>query len=221
MNNLGRRVYVKGKKTYAKGQAPDLSKSNRYQNIISLMSIRVENVHERNPLDRTGEFYFEVGGKGLLSHDYRIPFHGEISIKENLTYSLLLRLVLLQGVDFAVVSVFVLLLNRFYDGGDGNTLKLFEGLELSYEPPPTSKTYICELYLGQEVVDNYLGSSMHVFLLNIPRLEFAALVPKGDYVTLCLLGREIDGALVGGASLDPASFFAIIRFDQPREESTP
>ena len=87
MNNLGRRVYVKGKKTYAKGQQIDLGKSNRYQNIISLMSIRVEDVHERNPLDRTGEFYFEVGGKGLLSHDYRIPFHGEISIKENLTYS--------------------------------------------------------------------------------------------------------------------------------------
>ena len=43
---MSRRVYVKGKKTYAKGQAPDLSKSNRYQNIISLMSIRVEDVHE-------------------------------------------------------------------------------------------------------------------------------------------------------------------------------
>ena len=87
VNNMGRRVYVKGKKTYAKGQQIDLSESNRYQNIISLMSIRVEDVHERNPLDRTGEFYFEVGGKGLLKHDYRVPFHGEINIKENLTYT--------------------------------------------------------------------------------------------------------------------------------------
>jgi hypothetical protein len=51
------------------------------------MSIRVEDVHERNPIDKTGEFYFEVGGKGLLKHDYRIPFHGEINIKENMTYS--------------------------------------------------------------------------------------------------------------------------------------
>ena len=84
---MSRRVYVKGKKTYAKGQAPDLSKSNRYQNIISLMSIRVEDVHERNPMDRTGEFYFEVGGKGLLKHDYRIPFEGYLSIKENMTYT--------------------------------------------------------------------------------------------------------------------------------------
>ncbi|MHA1214241.1 MAG: hypothetical protein ACTSPG_03030 [Candidatus Hodarchaeales archaeon] len=84
---MSRRVYVKGKKTYAKGQAPDLSKSNRYQNIISLMSIRVEDVHEKNPLDRTGEFYFEVGGKGLMKHDYRIPFEGHLHIKENMTFT--------------------------------------------------------------------------------------------------------------------------------------
>jgi flavin-dependent dehydrogenase len=37
---------------------------------------------------------------------------------------------------------------------------------------------------------------MHVFLLDIPRLEFAALIPKGDYVTLALLGDDIDEALI-------------------------
>jgi flavin-dependent dehydrogenase len=37
---------------------------------------------------------------------------------------------------------------------------------------------------------------MHVFLLDIPRLEFAALIPKGDYVTLAMLGEEIDDELV-------------------------
>jgi hypothetical protein len=84
---MSRRVYVKGKRTYAKGQAPDLSKSNRYQNIISLMSIRAEDVHETSPIDRTGEFYFEIGGKGALSHDYRVPHRGTINIKENMTYS--------------------------------------------------------------------------------------------------------------------------------------
>ncbi|MEE2703086.1 MAG: triose-phosphate isomerase [Myxococcota bacterium] len=31
---------------------------------------------------------------------------------------------------------------------------------------------------------------------------------------------DIDGALVGGASLDPASFFAIIRFDKPSGEAS-
>ena len=37
---------------------------------------------------------------------------------------------------------------------------------------------------------------MHVFLLDIPRLEFAALIPKGDYATLCLLGENIDEQLI-------------------------
>jgi flavin-dependent dehydrogenase len=37
---------------------------------------------------------------------------------------------------------------------------------------------------------------MHVFLLDIPRLEFAALIPKGDYATLCLLGDDIDKDLL-------------------------
>jgi hypothetical protein len=37
---------------------------------------------------------------------------------------------------------------------------------------------------------------MHVFLLDLPRLEFAALIPKGDFVTACLLGDEVDDELV-------------------------
>ncbi len=46
------------------------------------------------------------------------------------------------------------------------------------------------------MVRRYLGSSMHVFLLNLPRLEFAAIIPKGEYATVCLLGENIDKALV-------------------------
>jgi flavin-dependent dehydrogenase len=37
---------------------------------------------------------------------------------------------------------------------------------------------------------------MHVFLLNLPRLEFAAIIPKGEYATVCLLGEEIDKPLI-------------------------
>ncbi|MBI3913362.1 MAG: cyclic nucleotide-binding domain-containing protein [Chloroflexi bacterium] len=75
-------------------------------------------------------------------------------------------------------------------------LKLFEGLQIKYQPPKTTKTFIREYRLGEETIGKYLGSAMHVFLLNLPRLEFAAFVPKGDYVTLCLLGEEIDNKLL-------------------------
>ncbi len=81
-------------------------------------------------------------------------------------------------------------------GVNSTALKIFQNLDVGYEPPPTVKTYVREYYLGQEAIDSYLGSSVHVFLLNLPRLEFAALIPKGDYVTLCMIGEKIDKKLV-------------------------
>ena len=81
-------------------------------------------------------------------------------------------------------------------GVNSSVLKLFQSMEIGYRPPETTKTFIREFYLGEQRVNEILGSSMHVFLLDIPRLEFAALVPKGDYVTLCMLGTDIDMDLV-------------------------
>ena len=62
--------------------------------------------------------------------------------------------------------------------------------------PGTTKTYICEFRLGAATVERCLGTSMHVFVLDLPRLEFAALIPKGDFITLCLLGDDVDEELV-------------------------
>ena len=62
--------------------------------------------------------------------------------------------------------------------------------------PEVSRTFITEFKLGAEAILETLGDSMHVFLLDIPRLEFAALIPKGDYVTMAMLGDEIDDDLV-------------------------
>jgi flavin-dependent dehydrogenase len=81
-------------------------------------------------------------------------------------------------------------------GVNSSALKLFAGLGLGYAPPKTARTFISEYYLGGDLIDRYLGDSMHVFLLDFPRLEFAALIPKGDYVTLAMLGQGIDQALV-------------------------
>lgn len=91
-----------------------------------------------------------------------------------------------QSYDLTVIAA----------GVNSATLKLFQELWPAYKPPQSTRTYICELCLGHETIQKYLGSSMHVFLLDIPRLEFAALIPKGDFVTLCLLGHDIDKLLV-------------------------
>ena len=74
--------------------------------------------------------------------------------------------------------------------------RMFKKFEFDYQPPQTTKTAIREYNLGHEQVELYLGSAMHVFLLDIPRLEFAAIIPKGNYATVCLLGQEIDNDLL-------------------------
>jgi len=81
-------------------------------------------------------------------------------------------------------------------GVNSPVLKLFSGNGKGYRRPETTKTFITEYYLGEEIIEKTLGDSMHVFLLNIPRLEFAAIIPKGDYASVCLLGESIDKELV-------------------------
>jgi flavin-dependent dehydrogenase len=88
-------------------------------------------------------------------------------------------------------------------GVNSPALKLFEAIDVGYRRPTTTKTLIREYYLGEEVISDTLGSSMHVFLLNLPRLEFAALIPKGDYVTMCLLGDDIDKDLIDAFAGSP------------------
>jgi flavin-dependent dehydrogenase len=75
-------------------------------------------------------------------------------------------------------------------------LKLFEEPAAQYKPPKTTKTALREYFLGKETIQRYFGDSLHVFLLDIPRLDFAMIVPKGDYVSVCLLGKDIDDSLL-------------------------
>jgi flavin-dependent dehydrogenase len=98
-----------------------------------------------------------------------------------------------QAYDLAVVAT----------GVNTSILKTFEGLGIGYERPKLTKTLIREYHLGSEDIERSLGTSMHVFLLSLPRLEFAALIPKGDYVTMCLLGEDIDNTLAESFAAAP------------------
>jgi flavin-dependent dehydrogenase len=81
-------------------------------------------------------------------------------------------------------------------GVNSRLMEMLENNTHQFVRPDRTKTFICEFDLGREVIQEHFGPSMHVFLLDIPRLEFAALIPKGDYVTLCLLGDDIDEELM-------------------------
>lgn len=90
--------------------------------------------------------------------------------------------------DYDLVVVATGVNSRFMESLENRT----EGLRR----PGRTKTFICEFRLGGKVIRESFGPSMHVFYLDIPRLKFAALIPKGDYVTLCLLGTDIDDELM-------------------------
>ncbi|NGZ28393.1 MAG: hypothetical protein G8345_16080 [Magnetococcales bacterium] len=82
-------------------------------------------------------------------------------------------------------------------GVNSASLKLFEELGFSYQAPPVSKGYLSEIYLGVEKTRKYFGmGSMHIFLLEIPGLKFAALIPKTENITVCLLGEDINREIV-------------------------
>jgi len=94
-------------------------------------------------------------------------------------------------------------MNQDYDlvvvasGVNASIFRRLEGIGADYKPPRTTKSAIREYHLGMDRIAEHFGSSFHVFLLDLPRLEFAAIIPKGDYVTVILLGESIDNELLG------------------------
>ena len=74
--------------------------------------------------------------------------------------------------------------------------QLYEALGIRSTRPRTARAYITELRVGEEGIARDFGTAMQLFLLDLPRLEFAAIIPKGDFVTVCLLGDDVDRELV-------------------------
>ena len=87
--------------------------------------------------------------------------------------------------DFVVAAV----------GINSSGVKLLQDAGIRYQGPVITKAFISEILLGPDRVKELFGDAMHVFLLGIPRLEFAALIPKGAYITMCMLGDEINQEL--------------------------
>jgi flavin-dependent dehydrogenase len=89
-------------------------------------------------------------------------------------------------------------------GVNASGLPLFEKLGVPARRCETVRTYVTEIGLGSEAVTRQFGNAAHMFLLDIPRLDCAAIIPKGNYVTVCLLGSRVDDDLVGAFFRSPA-----------------
>lgn len=100
------------------------------------------------------------------------------------------RLVQVRRKGAAVFETYELL--AVSSGVNTTILKLFRDLDIGYQPPRTTKLLVREYRLGEEAVSKYVGPAFHAFLLDIPGLDYGAIIPKGDYVTVCLLSSHGD-----------------------------
>ncbi|HJW75939.1 MAG TPA: hypothetical protein VJ787_09755 [Thermoleophilia bacterium] len=89
-------------------------------------------------------------------------------------------------------------------GINSSAWDLYEKLGIDCKRPTAMKCYVTEVSLGYDAISRHFGSSMHIFLLDLPRLDCAAIIPKGDFVTVCLLGQDIDRELVDSFFSAPA-----------------
>ncbi len=163
-------------------------------------SLRIETpFHEK----RIGALYRSAGPRGIQNPEWEGLDAHLLSIAENKGAQIIkARVTEVERGDGRLVIKARNAPPQIYDllsvatGVNSQAIKLFEDEDFNYNPPKTTKTAIREYFIGADNIEKYLGSSLHVFLLDIPKLDFAMIVPKGNYVTVCLLGSDIDENLL-------------------------
>jgi len=76
-------------------------------------------------------------------------------------------------------------------GVNSSTSKIFEDIGFGYKKPVTTTTAIAEIGFDSNIISEYFGNSIHFFLLPLKDIKFTAMIPKGTYVTLCILGKKL------------------------------
>ena len=77
-------------------------------------------------------------------------------------------------------------------GVKSQTFKIFEEMGFGYRKPETVTAAIAEIWMDKNVISERFGTSVNLFLLPLKDIKFAAIIPKGTYVTVCILGKNID-----------------------------
>ncbi len=64
-----------------------------------------------------------------------------------------------------------------------------------YRQPDFLNTVITRLYPGEEFMQS-MGLTIHAFLLSHPGLEFGAVTPKGDHISINIAGRKVSSNIM-------------------------
>lgn len=82
-----KRVFVKGKKTHAKGESftQDNVAAEKERFLVSIELVSLKTLKDYDVLGRVGEFYFKVSGDKVFKS--RFPNMGEIKLQKNQTFT--------------------------------------------------------------------------------------------------------------------------------------
>ena len=69
-------------------------------------------------------------------------------------------------------------------------VKRMLGWKVKYKPPRSIRACNAELHLGSAYIKEHFNSNIHCFALGIDPIKFAAFTPKGDYITVTLVGKK-------------------------------
>jgi len=79
-------------------------------------------------------------------------------------------------------------------GLDDGTCRIFEQ-GTPYRQPDFLNTVITRFYPGKEFMQS-MGSIIHAFLLSHPGLEFGAVTPKGEHISINIAGRKVSSHIM-------------------------
>jgi flavin-dependent dehydrogenase len=77
-------------------------------------------------------------------------------------------------------------------GVNGRSTEIFEGAGIGYKSPATTKTAIAEIAIDRDLLKESFENTIHLFLLPIKGIKFAAMIPKSSFITLCVLGKDLN-----------------------------
>ncbi|MEW6457335.1 MAG: hypothetical protein AB1410_11555 [Acidobacteriota bacterium] len=75
-------------------------------------------------------------------------------------------------------------------GLNTNLMEKMKNMGFGYKPPKTLKTFQTEIKLDSEFIKQKFGNNIYIFNMGIDNLRFVAIVPKGEFLTLTLVGKK-------------------------------
>lgn len=75
-------------------------------------------------------------------------------------------------------------------GVNTQLLTKMQDLGFVYTPPKTLVTYQAEILLGDDEILSLFGNVIHVFMPRSKNIRYAMIIPKGDYITVTIIGNK-------------------------------